>query len=90
MFKLLEHYVELLTEKNLDDVEMKHQNEQIAEWIYLLITKCYELLEDDDDWEDLLSQIENVSECKSKDHDGLTNKIIFKFMDIMEFIEENE
>lgn len=90
LFKLLEHYVELLTEKNLDDVKMKHQNEQLAEWIYLLITKCYELLEDDDDWEDLLSQIENVSECKSKDHNGLTNKIIFKFMDIIEFIEENE
>ena len=86
----MEHFVNFIVEKNIDNVEKKHANEQVVEWVYILITNCYENLMMDDDWEDIYEIFETVSEYKSKDYDCLTSKIIFKFMDIIEFIEENE
>lgn len=90
IFKLFEHFVNFIVQQNINNVEKKHANEQVIEWIYILITNCYENLIMDDDWDDIYEIFETVSEYKSKDYDGLTSKIIFKFMDIIEFIEENE
>ena len=90
MFKLLEIYVNSILETNINNAEKKNTNEQIVEWIYIIIKNGYELLVDDLDWDDMYNNIETTSNYKSKDYDGLTNKIIFKFMDIVEYVEENE
>jgi hypothetical protein len=60
--------------------------DELSELIYIFITNSNSDLEDEDDWDDIVSQVEIISKYKVKDFPSITNKAIFKFMDILDEI----
>lgn len=60
--------------------------DELSEIIHVFITNSNSDLEDEEDWDDIVSNIETVSKYKVKDFASATNKSIFKFMDILDEI----
>lgn len=62
--------------------------EEITENIYLIVTNSMSFLEKNDAWEEtIMPNIIRISQMKLKEHPSLTNRILFKYMDIIDSIE---
>lgn len=72
--------------KHLDNKKDKNIVDEISENIFIIITLGSIYLQRSDKWEKIYSYIKKMSLYKSGTHEALTNKTIFKFMDIMETI----
>jgi hypothetical protein len=48
------------------------------------VTNCHSHLEDEEEWEDITSQVEMIAQSKTSDYPSITNKTIFKHMDILD------
>ena len=75
------NYIEI----NLNDVNYKNQIEKIVENLYILITKLLPSIKSDKNmFDDLQKRIQYFTELKVSEYEALSNKIIFKFIDIIE------
>jgi hypothetical protein len=62
--------------------------EEITENIYLIVTNSMSFLEKNSAWEDtIMPNIIRISQMKLKEHPSLTNRILFKYMDIIDSID---
>ena len=71
--KILEKF-----EKNIIKIEEKENNEDLTELLFIIMTNIDEL---DDKYKKKIIEISNY---KVKNYSGLSNKIIFKLMDILD------
>ena len=62
--------------------------EEIIENIKTLIIRTHCKLSDNNDWNNIVSNISIISKFKSSDYNSLSNKIIFKCADIIEEIND--
>jgi len=60
--------------------------DELSENLYIFITKSHSHLEDEDDWDDIISNVEAIANYKIADYPSLTNKALFKHMDIVDEI----
>lgn len=70
---------------NIDNSECVEVNEELSELLFVIINESYHLFKDNDKWCDIHLKITNISDMKNNDK-GLTNKIIFKLMDLLDII----
>lgn len=86
--ELIELFLDNMKEKNKNEL-----NESISDILYeILITCCEKLYQDNDtETEELISKIIDITETKpnSKSNPSLSNKSLFKLMDIIDYLEEN-
>ena len=61
--------------------------EEISENISIMVFNSLDNLKQHSDWNKLYNHIKQISGAKTKDYASLTNKAIFKYMDIIEKIE---
>ncbi len=78
---LFDYFDSLINQENKKEIV-----DELSEIIYVFITNSNTELEDEDDWDDIVSRVEAVSKYKVKDVLSITNKAIFKFMDILDEI----
>ena len=71
--------------KNFDFIEFTQANEELSELLYLIIEEGHEQFKCNPIWNHIYTKIENISKMKSNDK-GLTNKTIFKIMDLLDII----
>ena len=72
---------DLLTQENkINEIE------EISENLFILITIGYESVKDHADWKDIYDNIVFVSELTQKSKPSISNKVIFKHMDILDEI----
>ena len=76
---LYERFFELIEQEN-----KKGEIEELSELLYLLIKNSYEKINNCDDWNNIYSNIELISKLKTKDKVSISNKAIFKHMDILD------
>lgn len=71
----------------IDDSDNNEMNEEISEIVFILLENSYTFLkqEDNTEWGKILKNIENISEMKNNNK-GLSNKTIFKQMDILDIV----
>ena len=74
----------------MDEENKKNQIEEIIENIYILIKDGFEVLIKTEYWDSLFEKVEAISGLKPKDKVSLSNKTIFKCMDIVDFVEDQE
>jgi hypothetical protein len=86
---LLESLIKM-TENYMEKEDKKNELEEISENIYIIIKEGYELLFKTDNWDEIYENIEKISQLKPKDKKSLSNKTIFKFMDIVDFVEDED
>lgn len=77
-------------QENIDKPDCKKVVEEICENLFIIITKCEELnidFQDTSEWDAITEYIESVSKKDADDHPSLSNKVIFKCLDIIEEIK---
>ncbi|MEX0598452.1 MAG: hypothetical protein WD512_18365, partial [Candidatus Paceibacterota bacterium] len=60
--------------------------DELSENLYIFITKSHSHLEDEDDWDDIITKVEEIANYKTSDYPSITNKAVFKHMDIVDEI----
>ena len=71
----------------IKDSQNKRIIEEISENIFILVTNGEKLFKlETNDWEPVIKSIERISLMKPRNFPGLTNKTIFKYMDIIDSI----
>ena len=86
----VESGIKLLTDlKNKFKNHIEKENckkivEEICENLYIIITNGVDYLSNNDDWDSIIDYIKLISEKEANDFPSLTNKVIFKCMDIIE------
>lgn len=63
---------------------MKPKAEEISELLFIIITNSSEIIDEHDDWDAIHSKITEVSDMETKDYTSLSNKVVFKHMDIID------
>ena len=71
--------------KYLKEPDQKNIIEEIVENIFILLYKNKTCFESHPEWEKIKTQIEIIINAKKSDYPSLTNKIIFRYLDIAEF-----
>jgi len=79
ILKLQNNLFETIKEKN-----MKPKAEEISELLFIIITNSSEILDEHDNWDEIHSNIKNISDMETKDYESLSNKVVFKHMDILD------
>lgn len=74
----------------LNKIVIKENNknivDELSEVLYILITKSYEQIKDVDGWEEIVSFIKMISEMKPAIVPSISNKSIFKHMDMLDVL----
>ena len=68
----------------VDDCEHKHTIVELSENIFILTEKGAETFTKADLFQEMISKIKPITKMKVKEHPGLSNKSLFKFMDIID------
>ncbi len=72
--------------KNIDNSKAPHLIEELSELLFIIIKESYHVLKkNEEQWNNIYQKIETISEMKSNDK-GITNKTIFKQMDLLDII----
>mgnify|MGYP001284074558 FL=1 len=79
ILKLQNNLFETIKEKN-----MKPKAEEISELLFIIITNSSEILDEHDNWDEIHSNIKKISDMETKDYESLSNKVVFKHMDILD------
>jgi hypothetical protein len=84
IIELLDYYVNMSMEY-VDIENRMNEIEEVTERIFLIITKSEQTLIDHSLWKtDILHKIITLSQMKMKEHKSLSNRIIFRYMDIID------
>ena len=80
LFRILDN---MISEKN-----KKNEMDELSELIYIMITNCYENLNKNNSelYKEIFNNVVRITNIKSKNTPGITNKCIFKHMDILDEI----
>lgn len=70
----------------MTEEDNKSQVDEISETLFIFITNAHEDLEDCDTWNEIKSSVEVVSKMSVKSQLSITNKSIFKHLDILDEI----
>ena len=63
---------------------MQNIVEEVSEVIFILVTTSKDVLCSEREWENIVDKVTLVSKMKAKDYPSLTNKTVFKHMDIFD------
>ena len=61
---------------------MQNIVDEVSEVVFILVTASKDILSGDSAWKDIVENVTVVSKMKVKDNASLTNKTVFKYMDI--------
>lgn len=88
------HIIEILEyflDKSLEYIDIENKTneiEEITDNIFIFFTELQPLLLNDEIWKNnIITKIIKISHMKIKEHKSLTNRIIFKYMDIIDSLE---
>ena len=72
--------------ESVDLSDSKETLDELSELVAIFAIEGKDFLSELSEWDDIQTSIASVSKMKSKNHDGLSNKTVFKYMDIMDVI----
>jgi hypothetical protein len=83
MNELLEIVVEYI-----DTISKTTQVDEITENIFLIVTESYSLVKNRGEWPTILECVKRISQMKTKEQVSLSSRSLFKYMDIIDFIDK--
>jgi hypothetical protein len=81
MMELQTYMNKLMTEK-----DNKNVVEELSEVVFIMITKGHSFLKQNSKWGEVKKELVAVSKLKIKDRVSLSNKTVFKYMDMIDMI----
>tara|TARA_B100000530_G_scaffold243978_1_gene159528 strand:- start:355 stop:1299 length:945 start_codon:yes stop_codon:yes gene_type:complete len=73
-----------LLQSTINVSNSKPKGEEISELLYIIITNSSEILDEHDNWDTIYNSIKQVSDMEVNEYPSLSNKIVFKHMDIID------
>jgi hypothetical protein len=74
---------------NYSDMDEKtNEIEEITENLFILITKSFSEMKDQENWGTVVDNIKKMAQMKTKEYKSLSSRALFKFMDILDFIKK--
>ena len=75
---------------NIKSPDCKHIVEEITEVLFVIISSGSEILDEHDEWDEIYEFIKEISEIKGKSdvYPSISNKIIFKHMDMIDALHD--
>ena len=70
----------------IDEDDKRDTVDEMSEIVAILTIEGKDYLSDHDDWDSIVTAISHIAMMKSKDHKSLSNKTVFKYMDILDVI----
>ena len=83
MIEIINNIQKYMMEK-LSQEGNKEIVDELSENLFILITNSSEELDDEDNWNEIVTNVSNYSKCKVKDYPSATTKSIFKHMDMID------
>jgi hypothetical protein len=68
----------------IDGEDNKNVVEELSEIIFILMTSSVSVLKSHDDWKDAVKKVVTISKMKVKEKPSISNKTIFRHMDILD------
>ena len=68
----------------VEDAENKHTVVELSENIFIMMEKGASFFSENKVFTEMVDRLKPVTKMKVKDHPGLSNKSLFKFMDVMD------
>ena len=62
--------------------------EEISEIIFIFVKYCKDILKKEEEWEEIENNINYIANMKYNQRLSITNKVIFKFMDLKDEINQ--
>ena len=82
------HYFLTKSIQYFNEDNKTNEVDEITENIFIIITNAQSKLALEEEWRDtLLPMIITISQMKIKDHVSLSNRVVFKYMDIIDSLE---
>jgi len=76
-------------EVNQNTASQVHVIEELTENLYIFISELISEFKQHTSWDIILKNITDYTKCKVSDYPGLTTRIKFKFMDMMDIVKKN-
>ncbi len=70
----------------LDEADMRDTIDEMSEIVAILVIEGKDYLSDNAGWDSIVASITTIAKMKSKEHKSLSNKTVFKYMDILDVI----
>ena len=84
---ILNHFLD----KSIEYIQIENRLNEVEEMsdnIYIILTNIYSCISSLPEWNDhILPKITNVSQMKLKQHPSISNRVIFKYMDIIDSLQ---
>ena len=75
--------------KYIDEPNRNNELEEITENVFLFVSNCQTMVSDCEEWNEYIMPIVmQISQMKIKDHKSLTNRMVFKYMDIVDSLQK--
>ena len=81
MQRVFDNIMELV-KKYIEDAEQKHSVVELSENIFIFINTGASFFSESGHLTNMISSVETISKMNLKEHPGLSNKSLFKFMDV--------
>ena len=86
------HILEYFLKKSIDYVDMENRSnelEEITENVFIVVSNIIQNVTDNQYWENTIYPlIITISKMKAKEHKSLSNRAIFKYMDMIDLLDE--
>lgn len=89
VFEILVFLQDLLF-KYIYDENKINEVEEITENIFIFVSLGYSFINKNDKWTNIYDRILDISTKKIKEYPSLTNRAVFKHLDILDFISKNK
>ena len=80
---IIQHFQGIVSQY-VDESGRTNEVEEIIENLFILISQSSDQLESHEKWEEIVDNVKTVSIMKPKDHTSLTNRAVFKCLDILD------
>ena len=80
---IIQHFQGIVSQY-VDESGRTNEVEEIIENLFILISHSSDQLESHEKWEEIVDNVKTISIMKPKDHTSLTNRAVFKCLDILD------
>lgn len=83
-------YLQDIVFKYIDEEGKTNEIEEITENLFIFVTTSNKLMKDEAIWQNIIENIRKLAQLKIKEHKSMSNRAVFKYMDILDHLKKNK
>ena len=83
-------YLQDIVLKYIDEEGKTNEIEEITENLFIFVTMANKLMKEEASWQNIIENIRKIAQLKIKEHKSMSNRALFKYMDILDHLKKNK